>query len=120
MRIKDLPADASPGGSDYLAIDSAADGTRKTTIDQFLADVVDHEAIRVTTPSFSSLPTTFTATGVTADMVVAEAVLSNPAAQTGAWTITTAADSITIAGTISGTTALTLLLVKPSGDITAS
>ena len=111
--------------TDQLLLYSASDsGNRKQTKSAFLSgvtsDIAAHKPLRVTTPSFSSLPTTFSATGVTADMVVAEAVLSNPAAQTGAWTITTAANSITIAGTISGTTTLTLLLVKPSGNITAS
>ena len=66
----------------------------------------------LSTASFSSLPQTITNSSVTADHVVVNSVLSNPAAQTGDWTVTTAAGSLTIAGSISGSTTLTLYLIK--------
>ena len=106
---------------DYLLIYSANDTDNvKEKRSAFLADVVSHEVIRVTTPAFSSLSQTFSATGVTADMVVLGYTLSNPAAQTGEWTITTGANQIIIAGSISGSTTLMLTLAKPSADVVAT
>lgn len=43
-------------------------------------------------------------------MVVIDSTLGTPSAQTGDWTVTTAANSVTIAGSISGSTTLTLVL----------
>jgi len=91
-----------------------------TSVNNSITNLEKHECIRVTTPSFSSLSKTYNATGVTADMVVLGYSLSNPAAQTGPWTITTAANQITIAGSISGSTTLTLTLAKPSADVVAT
>ena len=74
-------------------------------------------AVVVTTPSFSSLPQTYTdaqlSASITSDLVVTNSVLSNPSAQTGDWTITTNNGSLTITGSVasSGTT-LTLYLIK--------
>ena len=62
--------------------------------------------------SFSSLPQTVTNANITSDMVVVNSVLGTPSAQTGDWTITTANGSLTIAGNISGSTTLTLYLMK--------
>lgn len=67
--------------------------------------VVDVEA-------FSSLPQTVVNENITADMVVVNSVLGTPSAQTGDWTVTTANGSLTIAGDISGSTTLTLYLMK--------
>lgn len=83
-----------------------------------LADTA-HNLYVVTIPSFSSLGT-WTATGVTSSHVVVKSYLSNPAAQVGDWTVTTGADTITISGSISGTTSLTLYLDLPRSTITAS
>ena len=68
------------------------------------------------TPAFSSLPKTFYHEGITADMEVVEgsAELSNPAAQTGDWTVTSAAGSLTITGSISGSTTLKFKLEVPT------
>lgn len=69
---------------------------------------------KITTATFSSLPFTVTWVGVfTADMEVIQSVLSNPSAQTGDWTVTTATDTITITGSIKGSTNITLYLVSP-------
>ena len=74
--------------------------------------VAEQIALVVETNEFSSMPQTVTNENITADMVVANSILSNPSAQTGDWTVTTAAGSLTIAGNISGTTSVTLVLVK--------
>lgn len=62
--------------------------------------------------SFSSLPKTVTNSAITSDLVVVNSELGNPSAQTGDWTITTSSGSLTIAGTISGSTTLKLYLMK--------
>lgn len=63
--------------------------------------------------TISSLPVTKTFTGVTTDMVVARMELGTPSAQRSDWTVNTdTADSITISGTISGSTTCKLLLVQ--------
>lgn len=64
----------------------------------------------ITSSSFSSLPQTINDASITANHVVLNSVLSNPAAQTGDWTVTTSAGSLTVSGTISGSTTLTLYL----------
>lgn len=69
--------------------------------------------VKVSFSSFSSLPQTVSDTDVTATQEVVHAVLSNPAAQTGDWTVTTAAGSVTVSGSISGSTTLTLYLAEP-------
>ena len=65
---------------------------------------------KVSKSSVSSLPTSISNSDITADMECVKAVLSNPAAQRSEWTVTTAAGSVTISGTISGTTNITLYL----------
>jgi len=66
----------------------------------------------VTLSSISSLSTTFSNSAITSTMVVINSVLSNPSAQTGDWTVTTSDGSVTIAGSISGTTGITLYLAE--------
>ena len=76
------------------------------------AAIDEIKTVEITTSSFSSLPKTITNDAITADHVVVNSVLSNPSAQTGDWTVTTSAGSLTISGTISGSTTLTLYLTK--------
>ena len=75
-----------------------------------IANAVAAEILVVTISGFNGTQTTYTAAGVTANHIVLNSVLSNPAAQTGNWTVTTAANSITISGNVSGTTNITLYL----------
>jgi hypothetical protein len=70
------------------------------------------EVLAVSVASFSSLPQTVSNTNIDSDMVVVNSVLGTPSAQTGDWTVTTSSGSLTIAGTISGSTTLTLYLAK--------
>lgn len=70
------------------------------------------EVLVVTIASFSSLPQTISNANITDDMVVVNSILGTPSAQTSDWTVTTSDGSLTIAGSISGSTTLTLYLNK--------
>lgn len=72
----------------------------------------DEKALKIDISSFSSLPKTVNNENIKADMIVIEKYLSNPAAVVSDWTITASNGSITITGTISGSTSLTLYLMK--------
>ena len=76
---------------------------------------VDNRDLEVTKSAVSSLPTTITAAEITSDMIVKQGdiSLSNGSAMVGEWTITTTSGSVTISGTISGTTDITLYLSIP-------
>ena len=65
--------------------------------------------------SVSSLPTTITDSRITSTMICPPGGMrmSDPNAQGGDWTITTAAGSVTISGTIRGTTNIYLWLEEP-------
>lgn len=71
---------------------------------------VNGGVLQVDIAAFSSLPQTVYNAAITADHVVVNSVLGTPSAQTGDWTVTTSAGSLTIAGTINGSTTLTLYL----------
>lgn len=75
-----------------------------------IANAVAAEIIVVTISGYNGTQTTYSAQGVTANHVVLNSTLSNPTAQTGNWTVTTAADSITISGNVNGTTNIVLYL----------
>lgn len=85
---------------------ASAISTAKTEV------VNELKVLVITSSSFSSLPQTLTNSSITVDHVVVNSVLSNPSAQTGDWTITTWNGSLTIGGTISGSTTITLYLMK--------
>lgn len=70
------------------------------------------EVLVVDIASFSSLPQTASDANIESDMVCVNSVLSNPSAQTGDWTVNTSSGSVTVSGTISGSTTLTLYLMK--------
>ena len=70
------------------------------------------EMLEINVSSFSALPQTITNADIEDDMKVANSVLSNTSAQTGDWTVTTSSGSLTISGSISGTTTATLYLMK--------
>lgn len=62
--------------------------------------------------TISSLPATVTDSVITDDMVAIKAELGTPSAQTADWTVTTSSGSLTISGSISGSTTCTLYLNK--------
>lgn len=84
----------------------------KGYIDDAIAGVSGGGIVVVSVESFSSLPQTISNAIITADMICLKAELGTPAAQTGNWTVTTANGSLTIAGTISGSTTATLYLAR--------
>lgn len=68
-------------------------------------------ALKVTASAVSSLPVTISNAKITTDMVCMKAVLSNPAAKTGDWTVNTdTAGTAVISGTINGSTNIDLYL----------
>lgn len=71
---------------------------------------LDSEVIVVNLASFSSLPQTVSNAVIKANHVLQRAELGTPSAQTGDWTVTTAAGSLTVSGSISGSTTLKLTL----------
>ena len=77
----------------------------------------DTEIIVVNMGTVSSLPKTVSNAKITADHVVVQAELGTPAAQTGDWTVTTSAGSVTLSGTISGSTTVTLVLGNSGGTV---
>ena len=104
--------------SDFIKIDATND-----KIDTWASDFTYQGAtlsIMLRVNAFSSLPKTITDSRITTYHYVAKYYLTNPSAQTSDWTITTAAGSLTISGSISGSTGIHLLLVKPIHDIVTS
>lgn len=75
-------------------------------------DVLEETVIIVNFASFSSLPQTKNSAKITADHVVLASTVGTPSAQTGDWTVTTADGSVTVSGSISGSTTLQLILGK--------
>lgn len=69
--------------------------------------------IKVTVAAFNSLPKTVTDSRIKSTDEVVESVLGTPSVQTSDWTVTTADGSLTISGSISGSTSLTLYLTTP-------
>lgn len=134
VNVLDL-SEVTPGSGDSLILFDRATGVATSTrfetlkgavtgdVDAIVAqhtsqiqtltnNVAKCETLVVSVPSFSALPQTITNSDIEDDMVVVNSVLSNPSAQTGDWTVTTSSGSLTISGSISGTTAATLYLMK--------
>ena len=66
-----------------------------------------HDVIDVTLPNVSSSNLAFSVTGITADHELVQngfALLSNPSAASGDLTLTTGAGTVTVGGTLTGTT----------------
>lgn len=95
-----------------LTDNSALGADVSTQIQTLASRVAKCELLEVNVPSFNALPQTITNSDIEEDMKVVESVLSNPTAQTGDWTVTTLNGSLTISGSISGTTTATLYLMK--------
>lgn len=97
--------------------DSTKVSTKLSGIDSDISDLETSvgklPVLVVTFSSFSSLPQTVTNSNITTDMVCLKAVLGTPSAQTGDWTVNTdTAGQVTVSGSISGSTTLTLYLAK--------
>lgn len=128
MQIHELNSfSGTPSSTDYLVIDDGTD-TSKISAEDLLSGVTsDVEGLRtdvsdlqtetanlrvlvMTISNVSSLPISASNSGISSDHIVIGSVLSNPAAQVGDWTVTTSSGSLTISGSISGTTDVTLYL----------
>lgn len=69
--------------------------------------------------SFSSLPKTIYDSAITADHVVIRDEVGTPSAMTSAWTVDTYDGSLTLSGSISGSTTLRLVLEIPGTTVNA-
>lgn len=91
-------------------------GNLKSDISNLQTATAKLEVYKVTMTNISTLPKTYPDSGTDAniedDMVVINSVLSNPAAQTSDWTWVTSPGTLTISGTVSGTTDIDLYLMK--------
>lgn len=121
IQIHELnPYSGALSSSDYLATDNGVNTTKISATDisdKAVSDLTPSISVLpvlvVTASSISSLPAVVSDANTTTDMVVINSVLSNPSAQTGDWTVdTSTAGQATISGTISGTTDITLYLMK--------
>ena len=90
---------------------SAITDENNTSLTELL-DSVSSECVVISSSSFSSLPQTISNTKIKNDQVVINSVLSNPSAQIGDWTVTTSNGSLSISGSISGATTITLYLMR--------
>ena len=85
----------------------------KSSVDALAETVAEtREVLVIEFSSFSSLPQSKSNSNITSDMVVINSVLGTPSAQTGDWTVTTSDGSVSVSGDISGSTTLTLFLMK--------
>ena len=82
------------------------------TVDNLGNAVANVEALVIDCGTVSSLPKTVTNNSIDDDMVVVQSVIGTPRAQNSDWTITTSNGSLTVSGTISGSTTLVLYLMK--------
>ena len=100
--------------ADSTAWDTAptSGSTNPVTSGGVAAAVTSVKTLVVTMSSISSLSTSVSNSNITSTMVVINSVLSNPSAQLGDWTVTTSNGSLTVAGSISGTTDITLYLAE--------
>lgn len=80
---------------------------------QLTGEEIDKRIVTINCGTISSLPATISNTNILAKHVPLQWWFGNPTAQIGAWTVTTSAGNLTISGTISGTTTLTLALGVP-------
>lgn len=95
-----------------------ADISKIKTLDGTTYNLKDSTAIiSVEISSLSSLPITITSDFITEKHYLLESTLSNPSAQTGDWTVTTTDGSMTISGSISGTTAVHIMLGRADNYI---
>lgn len=99
-----------------LSVEGNVDVARTLEANKVKSNGVLLEILKLTDftgPYAYPLPITITNSKITANMEVIHSVLSNPSAQTGDWTVTTSNGSLTISGTQSDSTYITLYLAEP-------
>lgn len=96
------------------AADSAADAAQSAqdAEDAAAAAAASNAVLLINAGTVSSLPATVTNSAIEDDMVCVNAELGTPQAQKGNWTVTTGNGTLTVTGTISGSTTLRLHLMK--------
>lgn len=99
-------------------IDSALSSTSTNPVqNRVITEALEKREVCVLTlNSVSSLPQTITNAGIENDMVVVNAVLSSPSSQLSDWNVAAGSGTLTISGTISGTTDVTLYLQKSNKE----
>ena len=80
-----------------------------------IADADDFKCLVVTASAISTLPYTISDASIKSTHLVVESSFSNSHAQVGEWTATTSTGSLTLSGTIDGTTDVTLYLIEQGG-----
>ena len=100
------------GVGNLADLDTTDKSSAVAAINEVNTKVTKTEVLIINVSSFSSLPKTVSNTNIESDMVVVNSVLSNPSAQIGDWSVTTSSGSLTISGSISGSTTATLYLMK--------
>lgn len=70
------------------------------------------KALVISVGTVSSLPITVTNSQITEDMKLVASTVGTPSSQTSDWSITTSNGSLTVSGSISGSTTLELILLE--------
>ena len=110
---KAIGGEGHPTDADDITFDNTGTDLVSENVEDAIKEVnAKDQCLVIDFTSFSSLPQTVSDVKIETDMVCVNSVLSNPSAQTGDWTVTTSAGSVSVSGTISGSTALTLYLMK--------
>ena len=111
-----LPLDTAPTQNSSALLTS---GAVYTAAEGLSADITAVTPITVDMGTISALPITKTATGVTADMTVDSWEIGTPSAFRSDLTVTTADGSVTLSGSISGSSTLKIKLSR-SQSVTAT
>ena len=110
------PVDSAPNSMNTgNLISSAAVAVADAALAAAITNTLDN-GIKVTLPNVSDSNRSFAATGITAAHVLVQAgfaYLSNPAAAGGTLTLRTGAGTVTVVGTLSGTTNITATFCVP-------
>lgn len=83
------------------------------TATQVASAVTEAKVLPLTFSSFSTLPQTLTDSRITSTMVMVGWYVANDSAKTSEWTVTPADGSVTVSGSISGSTTLMIILAEP-------
>lgn len=109
-------------GTNIPAGGTAGQYLRKRSSTNYDAEwaAVLNPVLKVDCGTVTSLPVTITNSGIRAEMALLRAEFGNRSAQTGDWTVTPANGSVTISGTISGSTTLVLYMASEQGALFGS
>lgn len=101
------------GDSSQWDTTPTANSTKPVTSGGVQSALEKCECLILSANGISALPYTFSNNAIETDMVCINSVLSNPSAQLSDWTVNTdTAGQATISGTISGSTNITIYMMK--------